>query len=126
MLTGDAKRRYQREWVAKRRAAWFAGKQCVDCGSTENLELDHVSPAEKLTHRVWSFSWKRIEEETKKCVVRCHACHLKKTDSNNERAKITEQDEDLIIELRSKGYTYKDIHFLYGFSEDTISRVTHR
>ena len=29
----DARRRYHREWIARRRAEFFAGKTCVDCGT---------------------------------------------------------------------------------------------
>lgn len=121
-LVGEAKRKYQREWVANRRALWFADKCCIDCGSEDNLELDHIDPSYKINHRIWSWSWKRIEAETAKCVVRCHTCHVKKTDANNERAKISDEDVALIKELRSKNYTYDEIHIMYGFDYGTISK----
>lgn len=77
--TGEQKRKYQRQWVAARRAQWFVGRVCVDCGATEDLELDHVDPIQKASHRIWSWSWTRIVAETDKCVVRCTGCHKKKT-----------------------------------------------
>lgn len=71
----ERQRAYQREWVAERRANWLSDKCCVDCGATDRLELDHIDPDQKADHRIWSWSWKRIEEEVAKCVVRCAPCH---------------------------------------------------
>lgn len=70
-------RKYQREWIAKRRNDWFIDKICVDCGSKENLELHHKNPKTKYTHRIWSWSLERREKELSKCVVKCHNCHVK-------------------------------------------------
>lgn len=69
-------RRYQREWVARRRAEFFADKVCVACGSSEDLELHHRDPAEKESHSIWSWSAERRDAELAKCEVRCAACHL--------------------------------------------------
>lgn len=68
-------REYQRQWMANQRAVFFAGKSCVDCGSAEDLELDHLDKTTKADHRVWSWSSKRRQAELEKCVVRCDACH---------------------------------------------------
>lgn len=68
-------RGYQREWMARRRAEWLTGKCCVDCGSTENLELHHRDPGQKTTHRIWSWSEERRLAETAKCDLLCNACH---------------------------------------------------
>lgn len=72
-------REYQRLWVKDRRAAFFAGKTCAHCGSTDRLELDHIDPAEKTSHRIWSWSWKRILDEASKCQILCSDCHRRKT-----------------------------------------------
>jgi hypothetical protein len=78
------KRAYDREWIKKRRDAWFAvNGPCVDCGSSENLELDHDNRSEKVSHRVWSWSEERRSIELAKCVARCRKCHRAKT--NEER-----------------------------------------
>ena len=73
------RREFQRHWMAERRAAWFAGKCCVACGSSERLELDHIFPATKVTHAVWSWSEARRAEELAKCQPLCHECHKSKT-----------------------------------------------
>lgn len=75
----NERRLYQREWVAGRREEWFSDKFCIECNSTENLELDHVDRLLKISNSIWSWSKKRREEELAKCVVRCKICHAKRT-----------------------------------------------
>lgn len=72
---------YQREWYAARRAKGLEmlGGKCALCESTEDLELDHIDPATKFTHRIFSYSWARIEAELKKCQILCAPCHFQKT-----------------------------------------------
>lgn len=72
-------REYQREWMKARRADYFNGKSCEHCGSTRDLELDHVDPTRKVSHKVWSWSRKRREAELVKCQVLCSPCHKAKT-----------------------------------------------
>lgn len=79
-MSREEKRAYDREWMRKRREDWFsANGPCVDCGSWERLEIDHVDRSTKVSHRIWSWSEKRRLEELAKCAVRCHTCHRKKT-----------------------------------------------
>ena len=75
----DKQRDYQRQWMIKRRATFFEGKSCVECGSTERLELDHIDPSTKTHHAVWSWSQKRRNAEIAKCQVLCYKCHKIKT-----------------------------------------------
>lgn len=80
--------KYQREWVAKRRAAFFADRSCEWCGSTKRLELDHIDPSQKVDHKIWSWSEVRRNEEIAKCQILCHDCHLIKTaDDYRKNAK---------------------------------------
>lgn len=54
------------------------GGKCVKCGSTENLEFDHINPIEKnftITTRIRQ----NISEEIKKCQLLCRSCHRDKT-----------------------------------------------
>lgn len=71
-------RAYQREWMARRRAAWFADKHCVVCGSTDDLEVDHRDPAQKVDHKVWSWSATRRDAELVKCDVKCAKHHRRR------------------------------------------------
>ncbi len=70
---------YQRKWMADRRHSFFHDKSCVECGSTHELELDHIDPGQKVDHRIWNWSKERQEVELAKCQVLCESCHLIKT-----------------------------------------------
>ena len=69
-----------RKWLQNRREKWFKENgPCKNCGSWENLELDHIDPAQKVSHKIWSWSDKRRLEELAKCQVLCYDCHKEKT-----------------------------------------------
>lgn len=71
---------YQRRWIQKRRADYFKGKACASCGCSDiNMQLDHIDPDTKASHKIWSWSQARREEELKKCQILCVDCHKKKT-----------------------------------------------
>lgn len=73
------KRKYQREWCAKNRAAYMDGKTCAHCGSPGPLEVDHIDPALKISHSIWSWSVARRTAELAKCQTLCVPCHKAKT-----------------------------------------------
>ena len=68
-------RRAQREWVARRRAEFFADKECEVCGSASELRLHHRDPNAKASHRIWSWSPDRRDAEIAKCRIVCEPCH---------------------------------------------------
>lgn len=68
-------REYARTWAANRRRKYTAGMSCVDCGSTANLEMDHRDPAEKVSHRIWTWTESKLLVELAKCEPRCRGCH---------------------------------------------------
>jgi hypothetical protein len=74
-LQGEAKRAYQRTWLARRRALFFKGKVCEWCGATARLELHHRDPSRKLHHAIWSWGEARRSAEVAKCMVLCDPCH---------------------------------------------------
>lgn len=80
---------YQRDYVAKRRARHLKamGGKCQSCGSSNNLDVDHINPETKISHRIWSWSAKRIEEELSKCQLLCRNCHSQKTTVENYPAR---------------------------------------
>ncbi len=78
--TSEKQRAYQRVWWRGRRAAWVAlNGPCVKCGSHLNLEVDHIDPEAKVSHKVWSWAKPRREAELAKCQVLCRECHILKT-----------------------------------------------
>lgn len=77
-------REYQRAWKENRRRAFFNGKRCLQCGSIENLQLDHVDPTKKVSHKIWTWSSERRNAEVKKCQVLCTSCHKRKTKKSVE------------------------------------------
>lgn len=70
----------QARWMARRRQAWLdANGPCEQCGSDKDLEVDHIDPSQKVSHRIWSWSDERRAAELAKCQVLCHVCHLAKS-----------------------------------------------
>lgn len=66
----------------KRRLVEFAGGKCVICGynkSISALDFHHKNPEEKLfgiaVGSKLKFSYQKLLEETKKCVLVCSNCH---------------------------------------------------
>lgn len=71
---------YQSGYLKGARRAWIeTNGPCRVCGSWDDLEMDHIDPKDKTTHRVWSLSRERRTEELKKCQVLCAKCHQQKT-----------------------------------------------
>ena len=80
MASPEEQRQYQREWMRRRRLAWIATNgPCRECGSSDDLEVDHIDPSTKVAHKVWSWAREKREAELAKCQVLCRACHLAKT-----------------------------------------------
>lgn len=90
-LSGEAKREYQRRWVAKRRQDWIdsQGGCCAKCGSVDRLEVDHIDRSTKKYRPadIWSRSAKVREEELAKCQVLCYDHHLEKSISEGPEWK---------------------------------------
>lgn len=85
---GEKRRTYQRNRYTKRRETAFRylGGKCVVCGSTEDLELDHITPSQKIkkVSAMWGYSEKKWLEELEKCQLLCSTCHIKKTLDNRD------------------------------------------
>jgi hypothetical protein len=79
----------------ERRQALIAlsGGRCsvIGCGSTHDLEFDHIDPTTKLfvlSGCNLDKSWDIILREHAKCVLYCHECHLHKTREFDEMGGI--------------------------------------
>lgn len=75
----EKQKEFQRKWVAKRRYEFFKDKTCTVCGSDKELQLDHVDPNTKSSHKIWSWKEDKRNNELEKCQILCIACHKKKT-----------------------------------------------
>ena len=82
--------RRQRDWqnadIKRKRLAWLAlNGPCQKCGSSDNLEVDHIDPAQKVDHKVWT--WKRVRRDVElaKCQALCRDCHKKKSAEYSRR-----------------------------------------
>lgn len=75
----NKKREFQRLWVAKRRAEYLQSHGPCKCGSWDNLEIDHIDPSQKVSHRIWSYGATKRDKELSKCQVLCRKCHMEKT-----------------------------------------------
>lgn len=123
-------RDYQRRWMEQRRKQFFTGKSCVQCGSKERLELDHVDPELKLHHVIWSWKESRRAAEIKKCQVLCHDCHKQKSAeycSQKFKGRINEHcrglTDEQVIQIRkqlSDGATERAVAKQYGIGKTTV------
>jgi hypothetical protein len=69
-------RKAQREWRQRRWEAWLQEHgPCVRCGSWDDLQVDHIDPSKKVSHRIWSWARDKREEELNKCQPLCGSCH---------------------------------------------------
>lgn len=130
----DKQREYQRNCLAARRLKWFTENgPCRHCGSNENLEVDHVNPNDKVSHRIWSWTESKRLEELKKCQVLCKNCHFEKTlEENKLRHKGVSRPETRIVsnekilkvkELTEKGLSEKEACSIVGISRGTYSSI---
>lgn len=78
----------------KQRTFDYLGNKCSQCGSRDNLEVDHIDPKTKnpkLSYTsgnisIWKLKAKDFEEELPKCQLLCFQCHVFKTANDGNRA----------------------------------------
>lgn len=74
------KRRYR-----ERRALAFEllGGHCVNCGTDQSLEIDHVEregvPQNQKFGKLWNMALERFVKELEKCQLLCYDCHILKS-----------------------------------------------
>jgi hypothetical protein len=72
-------RQAQRDWMRNRRRDFLAGLTCELCPSTDRLEIHHRDRANKVSHRIWSWTLERRRAELAKCQILCFSCHKLET-----------------------------------------------
>ena len=128
----EARRKYQREWYAKRRADYLADKCCVRCGATVDLRLDHIDPKTKVSHSIWSWSQERRDAEIAKCQVLCEPCHKKKTVQGQEHAHgemnghsrfVSEQVLEMRRLFATGSYTLQEVASRFDTTRSTVHSI---
>src|SRR3990167_8301202 len=77
--TPETRRRAFAKMHARRQKWLEENGPCKQCGSTINLEVDHINPKTKIDHKVWSWAEERMLAELTKCQVLCRSCHHTKS-----------------------------------------------
>lgn len=64
----------------------YLGGRCVRCGTTDELQFDHVDPTTKCFSiaRYWNRPWKIMVVELDKCQLLCKPHHRDKTIANGD------------------------------------------
>ena len=117
------KRKYQREWIKSRRTKYFLENgPCVKCGSDKDLQLDHINPETKITHRIWSRSEEFRNKELAKCQILCKDCHRLK--SNKDLSKIFTNKPNYKVRKYSKEFIFKifEDYFNNGLSRRKVAK----
>lgn len=135
MAHNDLSRARDMEKRNRRRAEWIVTHgPCVECESSEHLEVDHIDPLQKVSHCVWSWSEVKRNIELAKCQVLCYKCHKAKTARQfserytgrilSNRRKIADRQIIKAVMLRQSGQTVRQVAKLMGVSHVTIVRLT--
>jgi hypothetical protein len=73
----------------KQRCLEYLGGVCVGCGTTHNLQFDHIdrSLKEQNIGRMYDYKFERIIPELDKCRLLCSNCHAAKTRAEGDNNK---------------------------------------
>ena len=64
------------------------GGKCESCGTTKNLQFDHIDPTTKSFSIAKKYMCPIVFEEVKKCQLLCFNCHLEKTAEDLKQGKL--------------------------------------
>lgn len=92
------------------------------------MHVDHVDPATKLDHRVWSWAPDRMAAELVKCQVLCATHHRIKTageqrGEGSPTAKLTDAEVWLILEATARRERQTVIAGRFGVSRKEVYRI---
>lgn len=95
----------------KDRLEWLlenVGDHCVQCGSTENLEFDHINPALKTNRCSFrALGIQTLEEQKDNIQTLCHECHKEKSNAQRKASwelfiSLPLDEQERLIELQRK------------------------
>lgn len=83
-MAGYMKRRYHQR---RAEALETLGGKCVICGTTEDLEIDHIDADDKEIplNKMWSIAKARFLQELDKCQLLCKEHHKEKSRTDMSR-----------------------------------------
>jgi len=140
--TAAEQREYQRKWRQRRRqrAVSYLGRVCVYCGTTSDLQFDHIDPSTRtcFVNYILSSRWERLVEELDKCQLLCFGCHVQKNRVDGStmkntpcgeqinHAKLTVSDVLTIRCMAQGGMSQRQIASQYGLHHSTVGSVVRR
>lgn len=81
-VKNDQQRELRRQYLLEHK-----GDVCCQCGSTENLEFDHIDPSLKTSRQSFlSMGIPTIEKNLDNIQVLCHNCHKERTGKQKSAA----------------------------------------
>lgn len=88
------------------------GGKCVICGTTENLEFDHIDPKTKefAISQARSVSQERLDVELKKCQLLCYGCHRHKSVQNGDQYETQHGDFSMYARHKCRCKSCVDAH----------------
>ena len=95
----------------KKQVWFYLGNKCARCGSTHNLQLDHIDPTTKKFEVSQKLGGKLglLWEEINKCQLLCQPCHKEKT-----------KEDQKIIQIKRKDFMYRNERFDPILQQDMV------
>ena len=101
------------------------GGQCVKCGTTENLEFDHIYPNDKEFNISSHISCKidKLIDEADKCQLLCEECHNQHTIKQRTLSwqLFTNLPPDLMNGIMNGDINPSDIHYVHHRTNRVLS-----
>ena len=131
MRTKERQRQYNLQYYKNRRKNLIEllGGKCAMCGSTENLEFDHIDSSTKTLKMAQQLTVNKetIVNELSKCQILCKKCHIKKTKICGD-ANIKLKPKDVENIRKDYAFTNKKVYDLasaYNIGESTVRAILH-
>lgn len=139
MSDNEYMKNYMKARWLSRRARYIAqlGGKCVDCGTSDNLQFDHIDPNTKsfTISTQTSRSEEAMQKELKLCVLRCSDCHIikNKVDGSafknkvkGEKINTAKLTEDQALYILTSMEPTKELAAKFGINRHTVADIKSR
>jgi len=139
---GKISKEYHQKYYAERKKEYvrILGGCCVKCGSTENLQFDHIEKdsREFVIAKIMKRKRAFVLQELKKCQLLCDTCHRKKSiieksyvggRLKGEKSNLSKLKEKDVIDIRKRlaqGETCSAISKRYSVTRANIGFIKRR